>query len=304
MMDRNRPAAAENSRLIDVRHALLASSSRVQVAQLAKQGKKTISLLSKERMAELINQAVRQLVNRFRDAAAGATPVIAPSNDKSAVEKLQELIQDYEETSKAKADLEVSRQVLHDELEEIRKHIALEKARAEGLIEEDLENVQFLGTADFDRQINSIISDVFESRKTAYASSQTPEALKELQELQSPIHDLVFRLVKEQRARFRVRSGANSREISMLEKRIEKLYSQLGDLENALKLISSSKLQSNQAVLNALRQLGLLNEDKYFEKKREMLKIVLDTNKDIRKGAKDLEAQGITLSSARRQAAS
>ena len=90
----------------------------------------------------------------------------------------------------------------------------------------------------------------------------------------------------------------------MLEKRIEKLYSQLGDLENALKLISSSKVQSNQAVINALRQLGLINDDKYFEKKREMLKFVLDTNKDIRKNAKDLEAQGITLASPRRQAAS
>src|SRR5438105_133364 len=99
--------APEHSRLIDVRHALLASSSRVQVAQLARQGKKTISLLSKERMAELINQAVHQLVGRFRDAAAGATPLIAPSNDKSAVEKLQELLQEYEETSKAKTDLEV-----------------------------------------------------------------------------------------------------------------------------------------------------------------------------------------------------
>ena len=299
MMDRNRPAAADNPRLIDVRHALLASSSRVQVAQLAKQGKKTISLLSKERMSELINQAVRQLVDRFRDAAAGAAPVIAPSNDQSAVEKLQELIQDYEETSKAKADLEVSRQVLHEELEEIRKHIAIEKAKAEGLIEEDLDHVQFLGTADFDRQLNAIIGDVFESRKTAYASSQPPEALKELQQLQPPLHDLVFRLVKEQRARFRVRTGANSRDISMLEKRIEKLYSQLGDLENALKLISSSKVQSNQAVINALRQLGLINDYKYFEKKREMLKFVLDTNKDIRKTAKDLEAQGITLSSPR-----
>ena len=83
----------------------------------------------------------------------------------------------------------------------------------------------------------------------------------------------------------------------MLEKRIEKLYSQLAALENALKMISSSKLANNQQLQNALRQLGLLNEDKYYEKKREMLKVVLDSNKDIRKDAKDLEARGITLSS-------
>jgi hypothetical protein len=83
----------------------------------------------------------------------------------------------------------------------------------------------------------------------------------------------------------------------MLERRIEKLYTQLAALENALKMISSSKLTGNAQLQNALRQLGLLNEDKYFEKKREMLKIVLDTNKGIRKDAKDLESKGITLSS-------
>jgi hypothetical protein len=302
MMDRQ--DAPDNPRLIDVRHALLASSSRVQVAQLARQGKKTISLLSKDRMAELINQAVRQLVGRFRDAAAGATPVIAPSGDKSAVEKLQELLQEYEETSKAKADLEVSRQVLHEELDEIRKHIAHEKARAEGLIEEDLDHVKYLGTADFDREIKGILGRVFEQRKAVLAASEPPEVLKELAELQPPLQDLVFRLIREQRQRFRVRVGGNSKEITLLEKRVEKLYSQLAALENALQMISSSKVQSNQAVLNALRQLGLVNEDKYFEKKREMLKIVLDTNKDIRKSARDLEARGITLAAPRGTVAS
>jgi hypothetical protein len=298
-MTESQDEGKEAPRLVDVRQALVASSNRVQVAQLARQGKKTVSLLSKERMADLINQAVRQLVGRFRDAAAGATPVVAPSNDKSAVEKLQELLQTYEETSKAKADLEVTRQLLHDELEDIRWSIAHEKARAEGLIEEDLENVTYLGTADFDREIKAILGRVFDTRKAVLAASEPPEVLKELGSLQPPLQDLIFKVIKEQRARFRVRTGAGAKEITLLEKRIEKLYSQLAALENALSMISSSKLQSNQAVLNALRQLGLVNEDKYYEKKREMLKIVVDTNKDIRKSAQDLEAKGITLSSPR-----
>ena len=104
--------------------------------------------------------------------------------------------------------------------------------------------------------------------------------------------------------RFRVRTWAGAKEIALLEKRIEKLYSQLAALENALSTISSSKVQNNQAILNAMRQLGLVNDDKYFEKKREMLKFVFDTNKDIRKSAKDLEAQGITLASPKRTVAS
>ncbi len=45
-----------------------------------------------------------------------------------------------------------------------------------------------------------------------------------------------------------------------------------------------------------MRQLGLAIEDKNFEKKREMLKFVLDVNKGIRKDGADLAAKGITLS--------
>jgi len=82
----------------------------------------------------------------------------------------------------------------------------------------------------------------------------------------------------------------------MLEKRIEKLYQQIAAMENALKTISNSKLYSNQQIQNVLRQLGLANEDKNYEKKKEMLKVVLDVNKLIRKEGGELAAKGITLS--------
>jgi hypothetical protein len=91
-------------------------------------------------------------------------------------------------------------------------------------------------------------------------------------------------------------SGGQSRETAMLEKRIEKLYAQIGAMENALKTISNSKLYSNQQIQNVLRQLGLANEDKNFEKKKEMLKVVMDVNKLIRKEGGELAAKGITLS--------
>ena len=86
-----------------------------------------------------------------------------------------------------------------------------------------------------------------------------------------------------------------SRETAMLEKRMEKLYAQIAAMENALKTISNSKLYSNQQIQNLMRQLGLAQEDKNFEKKREMLKVVLDVNKLIRKEGGELAAKGITL---------
>jgi hypothetical protein len=288
----DREEKPEVTRMIDVRHALLQSSSRVQVAQLAKQGKKTISLLSKERMADLIDQALRQLVDRYR--AVG--PALPPAKDPN----VRELVEQYQATQQAQTDLEVSRQVIHDELDVLRRQIAEEKALAEGRLEAEVDRAQVLGSPEFDRHLKTILARVFENRRTALAPTAAPEALKELDALQSPVQDLVLRVVREEREKrekHRARTGGNSKQLSMLERRIEKLYTQLGALENALKMISSSKLTSNQQLQNALRQLGLLNEDKYFEKKREMLKIVLDTNKVIRKDAKDLEAKGITLSS-------
>jgi hypothetical protein len=289
----------ESSQLIDVRRALLQSSSRVQVAQLAKQGRKTISLLSKERIADLIDHALRQLVERYRTVAAPPVPV----DPKTAEDNVKELLQQFQETAQARADLEVSRQVIHDELDVLRRQIAEEKAAAEGRLEEQLENTRLLGSPEFDRHLASIVSRVFENRRTAVAATETPEALDDLKRLQPPLEEIVLRVVREERSKYRARRGMDVRETTLLEKRIEKLYSQLAALENALKMISSSKLQNNQQVLNALRQLGLLNEDKYFEKKKEMLKIVLDTNKGIRKDAHDLEARGISLSSDRRSLA-
>jgi len=279
----------EPTRMIDVRHALLQSSSRVQVAQLAKQGKKTISLLSKERMADLIDQALRHLVDRYR--AAGPDP--APAKDPS----VRELVQQFQATEHARTDLEVSRQVIHDELDVLRKQIAEEKALAEGRLDAAVDRAQLLGSPEFDRHLKTIIARVFENRRTNLAPTAEPAALKELDALQPPIQDLVLRVVREEREKHRARTGSGNKQISMLEKRIEKLYAQLAALENALQMISTSKLSGNQQLQNALRQLGLLNEDKYFEKKREMLRFVLDTNKVIRKDARDLEARGITLSS-------
>ena len=65
------------------------------------------------------------------------------------------------------------------------------------------------------------------------------------------------------------------------------------------KTITSSKVYSNQQIQNVLRQLGLAQEDKNFEKKKEMLKFVLNANQDIRLKSKALEEKGITLSNAK-----
>jgi hypothetical protein len=111
---------------------------------------------------------------------------------------------------------------------------------------------------------------------------------------------MVQGLVDEERRKYRADSRSNS-SLWRMEKRIEKLYGELTALENALQLLSNAKVPNSAMVMNALRQLGILQEDKNFEKKREMLKVVLETNRGIRSTARDLEARGITLSSPLRE---
>ena len=76
---------------------------------------------------------------------------------------------------------------------------------------------------------------------------------------------------------------------------MDKLGAYVATLEAALKTLSAAKTFSNQQVQNLLRDLGLAPDDKNLEKKKEMLKVVLNTNQGIRRKARELAARGITL---------
>lgn len=89
--------------------------------------------------------------------------------------------------------------------------------------------------------------------------------------------------------------GSLRKENVILGRRIEKLNEYVASLEGALKTLSNSKLQSNQQIQNVLRQLGLAQEDKYLDKKKEALKLVLETNQSVRRVAKGLAEKGISL---------
>lgn len=280
--------------MIDVKGMIRQASARVQVDQLVKQGKKYISLLSKERMEELINQAVKNIVDKYRAMAAGVTHVPAAQIEAESKQEFKELLTQYQQTAKAKTDLEQSKQALDSELDELRKDLEKQKALADGRLNEEAEKALIVGFKEFERELDKQVVKVFEKRKIILQENN-PEAVAELKNVENAIRPIISRLVAAERERFAM-SGGQSRETAMLEKRIEKLYAQIAAMENALRTISNSKLYSNQQIQNVLRQLGLANEDKNYEKKKEMLKIVLDVNKLIRKEGSELAAKGITLS--------
>jgi hypothetical protein len=280
--------------MIDVKGMIRQASARVQVDQLVRQGKKYISLLSKEKMEELINQAVKNIIDKYRAMAAGVAQVPVAQIEAESKQEFSELLNQYQQTAKAKNELESSKQALDAELEDLRQDLEKQKALADGRLNEEAEKALIVGFKEFERELDKQVVKVFEKRKIILQESN-PEGVAELKLVENAIRPIIARLVAAERERFAM-SGGQSRETAMLEKRMEKLYQQIAAMENALKTISNSKLYSNQQIQNVLRQLGLANEDKNFEKKKEMLKVVLDVNKLIRKEGGELAAKGISLS--------
>jgi hypothetical protein len=283
-------------KMIDVQGMIRQASKRVSVDKLVQQGKKYISVLSKDRIDELVNQAVKNIADKYRALAAGVTGLAPGQVEAESRQEFQELLHTYQETAKAKSDIENSKQALDVELEELRKDLEKQKALAEGRLSEEAEKTLIVGFKEFERELDKQVVKVFDKRKLILQESETPEAVAELKGVENAIRPIIAKLVAAERERFMV--GGQSRETQLLEKRIEKLYAQITALESALKTITSSKVYSNQQIQNVLRQLGLAQEDKNYEKKREMLKFVLNANQDIRVKSKALEEKGISLSNA------
>jgi len=285
-------APRPGTKMIDVKGMMRQASQRVSINELVKAGRKTISLLSKERMDEMINQAVKNIVDKYRAMAAGVGVPVEQIQAESK-DEFNELMRTYQETAKAKTQLETSKELLDGELDELRKDLEKQKALAEGRLSEEAEKALVIGFKEFERELDKQVVKVFDKRKQILAESN-PDAVPELKEVENVIRPIIARLVAAERERFQM-AGGQSRETQLMEKRIEKLYAQIAAMETALRTISQSKVYSNQQINNVLRQLGLTNEDKNAEKKKEMLKFVLDANKGINKDGAALAAKGITL---------
>lgn len=229
-----RPDPAD--RMLDVAGMIRQASSPIPVSELLKLGKKQIQVLSQDRIQALINRAVRTIVEKHISDAKSATLSAEQIAAESKAE-FQELLDQYQQSSRAREDVERSRRTLDEEMETLRRELDSERAASRA-----------------------------RSLEAAAKAAEPPESPKEN---------------------------------ALLQKRIEKLTEYVASLEKALKTLSNTKLLSNQQIQNVLRQLGLAQEDRFFEKKKEALRLVLEANQVQRKQAKELEARGITLASPR-----
>ncbi len=131
------PDGPRSARIIDVQGMIRQASTRVRVDQLVRQGKKYISMLSRERIDELINQAVKTIVDKYRALAAGVSNVPVAQLQAESKQEFNELLEQYKETSRARTELEASKEALDAELTELRRELERQKAAAEGPVRVD-----------------------------------------------------------------------------------------------------------------------------------------------------------------------
>lgn len=276
-------AEGEGEPRIDVRGMIRQASRRVRVDQLVKRGTKYLSLLSREKIDELINQAVRTILQKYSGARPEGIDLEA-----EAKQDFNELLHQYQQATQARSTLETSRGELAKELDEMHHELEQQKRIAEGRMDEEAERTLLVGFTEFEHEVDRVVRKVFEKRKMILENGDDPESVRELEQVEQKLSPLIRKLVAAERARF---SGtyARDREIGLMERRIAKLMEQMKAMENALKMISNQKLFSNQQIANLLRELGLAPEDESFQKKKEMLKVVFEQNVELRKKIRQLQ---------------
>ncbi len=279
--------------MIDVEGMIRQASTRVSVDQLLKKGKKFIHVLSREKIDELINRSVKTIVDKHRVTAAYRQATSAAQIEAEARAEFEELLQQYKQTTDAKSAVECSRQALVQDLEEIRFELDSPSLDVPAGPPDAVEA--------FARELDKQVVRVFQIRKTILQRTDSPESVAELGRLEEILRPRLAAFFAVERDRFTASVG-DPRELSMLKKRMEKLTAYIATLEAALQTLSTAKTFTNQQVQNLLRELGLAPQDKNFEKKKEMLKVVLSATQGIRKKARELAARGITLDAPEEQA--
>src|SRR2546427_6887111 len=223
--------SGESAGRIDVQGMLRQASMRVRVDQLVRSGTKFIAVLSRDKIDELINQAVRTMVDHYRGTDVPLSKVAADSK-----REFRELFSQVQQAQKAKGDLEYSKSALDAELAELHDELEKQQAFADGRLDEELAEALKKGYEDFERELEARVVRVFDHRKAVIEQSGSPEAVAELKQVEDAIRPIIAKLAAAEWERAS-RSGGAPRQILLLKKRIEKLYAHIAAMEQALRTI-------------------------------------------------------------------
>ncbi|MDA1221162.1 MAG: hypothetical protein O3B85_03995 [Planctomycetota bacterium] len=228
------------------------------VDQLKKRGVKNVNVVGLDRIVQLIEEAVhRSLKNRLlvgdRMAVADATK-----------EEFLRLLRTNEELQQHKARAEEEAESLRLELTRLRQDLAAKLAMAEASQQ-----------ADYVKQDEAIRDLIGAALQEAGGGGEGLEAR---------VLELVMHVVQsERRVSEAAQEAARDRDVSLLQRRIEKLSASLESTEKQLREVSSRK-DVEAGIASVYREVqGLSDADNQFGKKKELMAGIFAANLQLQK---------------------
>ncbi len=249
---------------IDIGATLLSRARTVRADELAVR-KRTVRMLNMSTVAALIHEAVNEAVSHLGHAWE------EKDKDRLRVEAEEIFTERLEELKAEKADMETRATALREQL-----------ARAQALLDEERMKIvsadQFTmsdaGLIELERRLERMLERVIR------AGSVTPE-------LEADMRAVVARLLDEEREKIRQRAGeAHSDVITLLERKVERLARSLEDTQSerdlARRRAHALELASGNIGFANIYLPGLAGDDPFRDLKLELLRALVEDNKELR----------------------
>lgn len=130
---------SKGAAVIDVAGMIRQASVPVKVDVLVRSGKRSIQLLSREKIGEIISRTLRNIVEKYAAAGTLADPATQAQMGAESKREFDDLVSQHEQTAKASDELLLSKQALDRELKDMRDDLAQQRAFADGRLPQEVE---------------------------------------------------------------------------------------------------------------------------------------------------------------------
>jgi len=241
---------------------------RTSLDNLKKQGVQQVNVLGIDRIIALVDEAVHRslksrLVGIEREAVATATK-----------DEFLRLLKSNEHLQKQKGELEQLKDRAQDEVDQLRRELGQQQQA----LRTRLEHGALQQQQRYDGE-NAAIAQRVAELFTALAGEQ-PTLLT----VQERVLELLLDVVAgERKTADAARAALNDHEVSLLQRRIDKLNDALAVTERRLKDVAALK-NVDQGISSLYRQVqGLSDDDTYFRRKQELMAEIFSANYELQK---------------------
>ncbi len=246
----------------NLRDVVMKLAYSTSVDQLKKQGVRKVNVLGMDRIALLIQEAVKRslrykLLALDRDEIAHATK-----------EEFLRLLKSNEDLEKQHDELRALKEQAEAQVDQLRRELAEQQK----LLDQRLASAatdQARRYEGEDRDIASQITDLVQGLRDSGQTEEVPARLLEL--VMGFIRD-------ERRQTIEAREAVRDREVDLLRRRIEKLNDSLAETEHRLSEVSAIK-NLDTGISSRYREVqGLDSHDEEFEAKNELMTSIFEAN--------------------------